>query len=109
MKLAAEGISERVHGCSVNGAETETAVKTGAGHALAGFGVVGIADGAWEETCADGDSFERVEVDEWVGEAVGVGLDEMRECVEAGVRGDGARSGVRERGVDEGGRAQGVG
>jgi len=35
-------------------------------------------------------------------EAVGVGLDEMRECVEPGVGGDGGRNGVRERGVDEG-------
>lgn len=35
-------------------------------------------------------------------ESVGVGLDEVRECVEAGVRGDGGWDGMCKRGVDEG-------
>ena len=94
VELTAEWIGERVHGCGVDGAEAQAAVEACARHAFAGFGVVAIANGAREEARAERDAFERVEVDERMREAVGVCLDAVRECVEAGGRGDGGWDGV---------------
>src|SRR5215469_1766944 len=103
MELAPERIGECVHGCGVDRAETKATVEAGSRHAFASFGVVGIANGAWEEASAECDAFEGVEVDERMREAIGIGLDEMGEGVEAGVGSDCGRNRVRERGVDEGG------